>query len=419
MTIRYEPQSPRHWSDPYPMYRELRDREPVHWAPETGVWCLSRYHDVAAALKSPETFSSAGSFDATFLSGREGYRWRDGFEMARYLVRARRNPIQMWRKPPETLIMLDPPRHDALRAIVNRGFTPRRIQAWEERMREVAQRCMAKLRDGNAFDVVHDLAIPLPLTLISELVGIDPERRTDFKRWGDQMVALTSGSRRRDSLVGFLRAMGEMSSYLRGVVAERRAAPADDLISILVDPSHEQALDEQGVIQFIMLLLIAGNETTTNLIGNATRALLDHPEQLERVQADPSLVPGLIEETLRYDCPVQYLLRRATRDVELSGTTIPAESSVAVLLGSANRDERRFPRPDEFDPGRDTRGHLGFGFGVHFCLGASLARLEARVALQALVPELPRLRRRRPETAFVDSFQVRGPQSLELVAAPA
>jgi cytochrome P450 len=137
------------------------------------------------------------------------------------------------------------------------------------------------------------------------------------------------------------------------------------------------------------------------------------------VQADPSLVAGVIEETLRYDNPVQYLYRRATRDVELAGTTIPAEARVAVLLGSANRDERRFPCPDEFDPSRDTRGHLGFGFGIHFCLGASLARLEAKVALEALVPELPRLQRRSPETAFVDSYQVRGPQSLELVAATA
>ena len=419
MAISYDPLSPTHWQDPYPVYRELRDHEPVHWAPQSEVWCISRHEDVAAVLKSPETFSSAGSFDATFLNGRAGLGWRDGFEMARFLVRTRQNPLRLWRKPPQVLITVDPPEHDVMRDLVNRGFTPRRIQAWEKRMREVTERCMAKLHSGDGFDVVRDLAIPLPLTLISDLVGIDPEGRADFKRWGDQMVALTSGSQRGASLAGFLRTMGEMSLYLRGVIAERRAAPTDDLISSLVDPRHEQTLDDQGVIGFITLLLIAGNETTTNLIGNATRALLDHPEQLERVQADASLLPGVVEETLRYDNPVQFLHRRATRDVELAGTTIPANSRVAVLLGSANRDERRFPSPDEFDPGRDTRGHLGFGFGVHFCLGASLARLEAKVALEALVPELPRLRRRNPETAFVDSFQVRGPRSLELVAAPA
>jgi cytochrome P450 len=167
------------------------------------------------------------------------------------------------------------------------------------------------------------------------------------------------------------------------------------------------------VVQFVVLLLAAGNETTTNLIGNAVTALLDHPDQLARVAADPSLVPAAIEETLRYDAPVQIVFRVATQDVELAGTRIQRGAYVAPLLGSANRDERRFPDPDRFDVARDAQGHLGFGFGKHFCLGASLARLEARVALEALAPELPRLERERPRE-LVDSFLVRGPRRLAL-----
>jgi cytochrome P450 len=167
------------------------------------------------------------------------------------------------------------------------------------------------------------------------------------------------------------------------------------------------------VIQFVMLLLVAGNETTTNLIGNAVTALLDHPEQLARVAADPALVPAVVEETLRWDAPVQVLFRNATRDVEIAGGRVPRGAYVALLLGSANRDERRFPDPDRFDVARNPQGHLGFGFGEHFCLGASLARMEARVALEALVPELRRLERERPRP-LVDSFIVRGPRRLEL-----
>jgi cytochrome P450 len=192
------------------------------------------------------------------------------------------------------------------------------------------------------------------------------------------------------------------------VVRERRRAPADDLISVLVDPARGATLGADAIMQFILILLIAGNETTTNLIGNAIVALLGNPDQLERVVAEPELVSELVEETLRWDGPVQFIARRTTRDVEIAGSTIPANSRVILLLGSANRDERHFESPDEFDLSRETKGHVGFGLGIHFCLGASLARLEARTALAALVPELPRLRAPVEQLALIDSVLVRG-----------
>lgn len=414
--IDFEPLSAQSWEDPYPAYRQLRDEAPAHRSAE-GVTCVSRHADVVEVLRSPERFRSKGAFDLLTEGRFDHFGPRDAFEMVRFLARARINPLRMRKGPPESLITSDPPRHDALRAIVNRGFTPRRIQAWEARAHEISRECIAKLHRGESFDVVRDLAIPLPMTIIAEMIGIPPSDRACFKRWSDEMVAGVSGSQRKDSMATFFRTLGELHGYLRGVVRERRSAPRDDLISVLVDPAQSTTLDTAGVVQFVTLLLIAGNETTTNLIGNAVLALLDHPEELDRVQSDLSLVPNLVEETLRWNTPVQLVLREATAGVTLHGREIPEGERVAVLLASANRDERVFDDADRFDVTRDTRGHVGFGFGVHFCLGASLARLEAKAALEALVPELPRLRRRDSETPLVDSYLVRGPARLELEPA--
>jgi cytochrome P450 len=274
---------------------------------------------------------------------------------------------------------------------------------------------MSGLAGDGCFDVVHDLAIPLPITVIAEMLGIEPERRAQFKHWSDEVIAGSSGGLEGVSVGRLLQAMTGLQSYLRGVVRERKRKPEDDLISVLVDERHGESLGEREVAQFVSLLLIAGNETTTNLIGNATRALLDHPEIVAELKQRPELVPAMIEEALRFESPIQFLIRRVTRDVELAGTRLEKDSHVAVLLASANRDERQFEDPDRFDIHRSAKGHLAFGFGVHFCLGASLARLEAKVALEALVPELPHLERRDPETPLIQSLVVRGPSSLRLV----
>jgi cytochrome P450 len=302
-----------------------------------------------------------------------------------------------------------------MRAIVNRGFTPRRIGAWEARAQELVAGAMAKLRSGGSFDLVEDLAIPLPVSLIAEMLGVEPARQRDFKRWSDNMIYAIAGPGRANPFEKrTVDTIIELLSYLRGVAEARKRSPADDLVSLIVSEQEgETALSIREVIQFVMLLLVAGNETTTNLIGNAVTALLDHPSELARLANDPSLVPAAVEEALRYDSPVQVVFRTATQDVELAGTRIPKGAYVAPLLGSANRDERQFPDPDRFDIARNPQGHVGFGFGKHFCLGASLARLEARIAIAALAPELLRLERQGPREV-VDSFLVRGPRRLEL-----
>jgi cytochrome P450 len=317
------------------------------------------------------------------------------------------------------LIMEDGDTHRSMRNLVNRGFTPRQIGAWEERITELVDGCMVRIDSKQHFDLVQDLAIPVPVTVIAEMLGVEPERREEFKHWSDVIIAAGTGSGMGTGFGGeMLDVMIAMKRYLGPIVKQRRAEPRDDLVSILVERRPGDAtLTDHEIFMFFLLLLIAGNETTTNLIGNAVDALLTHPEELERVAAEPSLIPGLIEETLRWDAPVQFITRTAVCDVELCGQAIKQGQVVLPILAAANRDERHFEAPDRFDPRRDTRGHLGFGFGAHFCLGASLARLEARCALGQLVPRLPGLVRLRPEREYLDSYVIRGRARLELRAA--
>lgn len=403
--------------DPYPLYRRLRDEAPVHHAPQRGIWSVTRFDDVMEVLRTPEVFSSRAMFTMLMAGGSEKMpplRWDFLRFLWKMVTRARLNPLEF--RTARNLIAEDGERHASLRAIVNRGFTPRRVASWEGRIRELVEQCIAPLRQGRDFDVIRDLAVPVPVTIIAEMLGVPSERLPDFKRWSDMVIAVATGPRRerpfeRETADGFI----ELLRYVRGLAHERRRSPRDDLISTIVaEQEGEAALTDREVVQFVLLLLVAGNETTTNLIGNITNALLDHPEQAERVARDPALVPALVEEGLRYDTPVQVVFRNTTREAEIRGVRIPQGAFVAVYLGSANRDERRFPDPDRFDVTRRPQGFPGFGFGKHFCLGASLARLEASLVLEALVPELPKLVRAESEVARVESFLVRGPKRLAL-----
>jgi cytochrome P450 len=314
-----------------------------------------------------------------------------------------------------SLIAADPPVHGPMRSLVNRGFTPRRIAALEPRIREITRSALAAVEEKGEFDLVEDLSIPLPVAVIAEVLGVEPERHADFKRWSDCMVSAVTGGAEGMRPETVLQVFKELSEYVTRVIEERRAQPREDLISTLIRAGDgETALSPVEVMGFTLLLLVAGNETTTNLLGNAMLALLDHPDELARVQQDPGLVPSLVEETLRYDTPVQFVFRQATRDVELAGTQIPAGSTVMPLLASANRDDTQFPDAERFDVTRDSQGHLGFGLGIHFCLGASLARLEARVALEELLARFNAIERTDPAVEYIDSYLVRGPRRLPL-----
>ncbi len=417
MAVSYDPFDAAYRQDPYPTYRALREQAPVHWAEGTGVFCVSHYDDVVAVLRQPQRFSSEAMRTVMMPRGLAqaslGQKLR---ALATFVWKGRVNPFR--RQIPRNLITEDPPHHDVMRAVVNRGFTPRRIEGWRKRAEEIVSSRIAALRDDGPFDVIADLAIPLPVTLIAEMLGIPPERRHDFKRWSDAIVSQATGSGRDAFPMAMIESVSELYGYLRGVVAERRRRPTDDLIGLIVtaQENDDAVLQAPEVLQFVLLLLVAGNETTTNLIGNAVCALLRHPDALAWVAADPGRIPALVEETLRWDPPVQYVFRTAREDTEIRGTPIARGDIVCAILASANRDEARFASGDRFDPSGDPRGHLGFGLGVHFCLGASLARLEAAAALTALVPQLPRMQRATEGPLdLVDSFLVRGPAELVLV----
>src|SRR5450432_667481 len=370
--------------DPYPAYAALRREAPVFEVAGRGMWAVSRHADVGFALRRPELFSSSVHSDRAELPASQ------------------------------TLLGADPPAHNGLRKRVEHSFTPQRIRDLAARTRAVARALTESFAARSACDVVASLAGPLPVIVIAELMGIDPNRRDDFKHWADAVITRGTGRPSTTDRAELDARVAKLKAFLSDAIEERRRAPGEDLLSALVrDEDGAAGLSPAQALNFAVLLLLGGSETTTNLIGNALRALFADPEALARVRGDRALIPALVEETLRHDAPVQSLLRRTTAEVALAGTRIPAGAIALLLLGSANRDERVFVDAERFDLSRESTKHLAFGVGPHYCLGATLARMEAEAVLEAVLA-LPNLRLASPEIELVDSFVLRGPRALEI-----
>lgn len=382
--------SPELQRDPYPTYARLRQEAPVFRHP-AGFVAVSRHGDVQHVLRTPELFSSQAMGGAVPRIDEEG------------------NPVP----GSGSLIAQDPPVHTEQRRIVSRGFTPRMIARLEEGIARLTDELLSAATERGRFDVIADLAVPLPVTVIAELLGLDPAQRDDFKRWADTMViGSTSGRARGGRSEADRRNMVEFRDHMLEHIEARRREPGDDLVSVLVHAQEDGGiLTADQVFAFATLLLIAGAETTTNLIGNAVLAADANTEALAAVRAEPERVRDFVEETLRWDSPVQLVNRITTREVELHGETLAPGTFVMAMLGAANRDPERFEQPDRFDLDRDSSAHLAFGFGAHYCLGASLARLEASVALGALFA-LPSLEVEHGGVERQPSFLVRGPRVL-------
>lgn len=356
--------------DPYPFYARMRRDHPVALDERAGCWGVYRYDDVRQVITDHDSFSS---------------------DRTRFLPDADPPTAEQFRVA-SSLVGTDPPRHRLLRDLVSRAFTPRAIAQLEPHIAELTEGMLDAVVPTGSMDLIADLAYPLPVTVIAEMLGIPTSDRPRFKRWAD---ALFEGTNEipTDSNAPIvqerMRVLAEMNDYFRAFVEQRRGAPTDDLISRLVAAEVEgQRLSEGEVLAFCTLLLIAGHITTTNLLGNAMVALLDHPEQLRRLRSDLALVPSTIEEVLRYDGPVQAIPRFILQDAEVGGQRIAAGQRILAWIAAANRDAAEFPDPDRFDITRSPNHHLAFGAGIHFCLGAPLARLEARVALTILLHRL-------------------------------
>ena len=339
--------------DPFPWYARMRREAPVAVEPGSGSYIAFLYEDAQRVLTDYETFSSKVPFPP---------------EMKDFT---------------QSPNFIDPPRHKSIRALVQQSFTLKRVNEMEPRITELVHELLDAVEGRGEMDLVAEFAIPLPVIVIAEILGIPAEDREDFKRWSD-------GAAFGDQVL-----IRELATYFRRLIEERQGEVREDLISDLV-AAHEAdgtVLSEQELVDFCIVLLVAGNETTTTLITNIVRILGEHPEALERLRAEHALIPSTIEETLRYLSPIQRIARFSIVETELSGVRIPpGQHVVEAHLGSANRDETRFENPEAFQIDRKPNRHIAFGQGVHFCLGAPLSRLEAKVALEAFLERLPNLR---------------------------
>jgi cytochrome P450 len=349
--------------DPFPAYRWLRRNAPVYRHEECGWWALSRYEDVRFVSSRPDLFTSTQGIIIPEAGGVD--------------------PDQL-----DLLIFKDPPLHRSLRRLVIDSFTPAKVAALEPRLRELARGLVAQLEPGAEVDFAEEIAAPLPTLVIADLIGAPGEDWPRFRVWSDAVIGV------EDPLqpVGIAEAQAGLHAYFGALIESRRQRPTGDLISRLLEARVDgEALTVQDVYEFCWLLLIAGNETTRNLIALGTQALLAHPEQLRALQANPALVPGAVEEMLRWCNPVTHMTRTATADLEIRGQKIRAGEIVVMLYGAANRDEEVFaPDPEAFRITRHPNRHIQFGFGEHVCIGAHLARLEARVMFEELLPLLGR-----------------------------
>jgi cytochrome P450 len=387
--VEYDPYAYEVHEDPYPVYRALRDEAPAYRNQALGFWALSRHADVLAAFKDIETFSS-----------------RHGVSLDRDVFHDKAHATM-------SFLAMDPPRHTRMRALVSRGFTPRRVAELEPRIRAIAREHLDACTGRSGCDFIADFAGKLPMDVISELLGVPAADRARLRAWADQVV------HRDEGVQGLPAAAAQaalcMVQYFEGMLAQRRRSTSEDLTSALLAAEIDgDRLSEREIIGFLFLMIIAGNETTTKLLGNALYWLWRNPAEREKVRRDPARIADWVEETLRYDASTQALARLVVRDVELHGEKLRAGEKAVLLIGSANRDERAFPEPDRFDLDRSTQRSLAFGQGTHFCLGASLARLEGRVALEEVERALPRWEIEPAGIERVHSVNVRGFAALPL-----
>lgn len=387
--IYFNPWDEKFRADPYPAYKAFIGKPPQAINLFFDAIVVGSYSDAKAILHNPQTFSS------------------DTRSMDR---------IEAFGDAPR-LLFSDPPTHTRLRKLVSRAFTPKRIKDLEPKIREFTAELLDAVKANGNFDLMTDLAVPLPVKVIAEMLGVPSADYEKFKRWSDHIIESDNTLPGTPLPAEVTAAFNSLRDFFIGEIAERRRHPGPDLVSALVAARDEaDALSEEEMIAFAILLLLAGNETTTNLIGNGMLALMRHPEQLEKLRANPALLPSALEEMLRYDPPAQSTVRMCKAEIAINGVAIKPQTPVFVVVAAANRDPAQFPEPERFDLARQPNDHLAFGDGIHFCLGAALARLEGAIAFSAMFEHFPRLRLAKPsaELKYKGSYFLRGLDALPL-----
>ena len=391
--VAYNPLSAGMAQDPYPFYAALRARGQVHRSRLLNAWMFTRHADVDAILRDHRHFGNDPRRGTLSPRQRAMLPAADEF----------------------TMLFLDPPDHTRLRALVNKAFTPKVVNALEPQIRDIMATLLDGIGDPGGFDLMQAVAQPLPIIVIAEMLGVPPEDRPQFKIWSERRARLlepTISRREREAGAAASRAF---DAYFRTIVEARRAEPQDDILSALVQAEDEgERLSERETLNMLRLLLIAGNETTTNLIGNGILALLRNPDQMRRLRDDPGLIRSAVEELLRFDSPVQTDFRRVLADCEVNGFPVRKRDNIVLLLGAANRDPELFDDADRLDVGREARNHMSFGRGIHHCLGAPLARLEGRIVIEMLLDRFPEIGLLADRPRFRKSIVLRGLESLPL-----
>jgi cytochrome P450 len=391
----FDPFSDVFFNDPYPTYKRLRDEAPVYYNEKYGFYALSRHEDVSEAYRDHQAFSSSHGVDLATMTSDEPI-----------------HPI---------LIMMDPPEHNRMRVLVSRVFTPRAIGAQEPMVREVITHFLDQA-DSKQFDVVHDFSALFPVEIITRMLGVPPESRQDVRLWLDRTLTREAGQigMSEDGLAAAM----ESGLMYYNLIVSKRETPGDDMISKLIaaelknDDGTISRLDDVEIAGFASLLGGAGAETVTKLIGNAAVLFADNPEQWQKVLDDPAQIPAAVEEILRYHPPAQYVGRWTLKDVTLHGVTIPKDSPVLLVNGSASRDERAYDDPNRFDIAREQGQNIGFGYGIHSCLGAALARMESRIALELLRERMPRFEVDRAGLRRVNMTNVAGFSHVPVTVLP-
>jgi cytochrome P450 len=393
----YDPRRPEVVADPYPALERLREEDPVHWSRILSGWVLTRYADVRAALADPRLSADRIT---PFLTRQA--------PTASEAVQALLHQVGLW------VVFTDPPRHTRLRSALGRVFTGGVIETLRPRVESIVHGLLDCAAATGEMDVIRDFAYPLPVTVIGDLLGVPPGDHGQLKAWSDELATFVGSSLTTpDKYERAARGVAEMHEYFERIVARRRAAPADDLVTaLLVAGERGDPLAEGELVASCVLLLFAGHETTTNLIGNGAFALLRHPAEARAWREDPALAASAVEELLRYDGPTPAMVRIAREDVRIDDRVIRRGDRLFLMINAANRDPQQFAAPDRLDLRRGDNRHLAFGHGIHFCLGASLARLEGQIALPALLARFPALTLETDAPEWVDSLIFRGMRSL-------